>query len=545
MEPEPFEVEVEVTRAEDGTLGVDLGDDGTGRPGVAAVRPNGPCELAGVVVGDVLLGIDGERCQTVANVVEELRKNAAASLKLKLLRAPPPVRTKQWSASSLRVAPGACLDIPLVVEEPCICTFTLTVSGKGVIDFALLATLDGPASPPTVLSQRSESGDISGSATIGAACVVSAQLDNSAAYVSSVTLACTVTLTPMRQCVSAEAAMVDAELRAQDAHLASLDEHAAALATQETELRRMLEEAQVSLQAIAIMRAQDERARLELVQASAALGATLPLLQQTDSNAAERTALRRASQDAEEAVRAASACRRAAVQARQSLGPRGAGAKVEARQLREFAASAEAAMRRADELRALRTWVGIERWTIAPRPMRSCLASDINPHARMRRVCAVPMEEVASAFTTLAQSCGATLGAPPEIDAVRMHAWALARFRAPLPARTERATCAQRATAPREGTACHGTEQRRHRPQAPLAILTSSLWELRLRRWHPSRALAGLPHFERDASRPQMCAPRAALPRRGRRPPRPRRLLLAARRAHRADPAVGSRAVSR
>ena len=74
----------------------------------------------------------------------------------------------------------------------------------------MIAPLAGPATR----------GD--GTFTVPGACIVWARLDNSAAYVSSATLAVQLRLTPVSQLVAVESAAAEEELHAMAAHLEGL-----------------------------------------------------------------------------------------------------------------------------------------------------------------------------------------------------------------------------------------------------------------------------------------------------------------------------------
>jgi len=54
---------------------------------VTGLQPNGPAEAAGLLLGDVLLGLDGERLESIADLQAVLEERAARSVSMRLLRA--------------------------------------------------------------------------------------------------------------------------------------------------------------------------------------------------------------------------------------------------------------------------------------------------------------------------------------------------------------------------------------------------------------------------------------------------------------------------
>jgi S1-C subfamily serine protease len=54
---------------------------------VTGLQANGPAESAGVLLGDVLLGLDGERVESIADLQAALEERASRAVPLRLLRA--------------------------------------------------------------------------------------------------------------------------------------------------------------------------------------------------------------------------------------------------------------------------------------------------------------------------------------------------------------------------------------------------------------------------------------------------------------------------
>jgi len=54
---------------------------------VTGLQPNGPAEAAGLLLGDVLLGLDGERLESIGDLQAVLEERAARSVSMRLLRA--------------------------------------------------------------------------------------------------------------------------------------------------------------------------------------------------------------------------------------------------------------------------------------------------------------------------------------------------------------------------------------------------------------------------------------------------------------------------
>ena len=135
-------MEVSVARADDGSLGVELAQDGEGHPTIAAIAAGGPCD--GLLrLGDRVLAIDGTETSTVPQVVSELRRNSAATLRVRVRRASAPeVEPKVFSIAP-KVAAGRSLDVPLVMEEAAMGHYSFTCAEGGAIDFSILALPPG------------------------------------------------------------------------------------------------------------------------------------------------------------------------------------------------------------------------------------------------------------------------------------------------------------------------------------------------------------------------------------------------------------------
>ena len=390
-------LDVTVTRADDRSLGVDLAQDGEGRPTIEAVDAGGPCDRL-LRPGDRIVAVEGAETSTVRQVVEELGRNTGSTLRLTLgSTSTPLVQPKLWSTSALTVAASRCLDVPLICDEPSLGSFSFTCADGGEIEFSLLSmptgSTDLKAATPLVAGQQGEAlGRGEGTFRVSAPCTVIARLDNSATYVSPVTLACVVSLAPIGQIVAAELASLEAAQAAQQAHLDALARHAEGLATQEAELASALAAVRVAKHAAGSVHAADTAHSLDLQAAAESLLA-LPAAAAAIAESPEKYRARAASRYMEQAEGMVGHGRRVralALEARRSLAGRMAqaesavGSQTE-HDMRRQASASEAAMR-ADQMGPL-----------------------------------LPLPEVQAAFTALAAKvCGAgvALATPPHAEAV-------------------------------------------------------------------------------------------------------------------------------
>ena len=394
-----MDLEVSVTRANDGSLGVELSLDEEGYPIVAAVVLGGPCDRL-VQLNDRVLAIEGSEVATAQQVIDELKRNSAATLRVKLRRAAAPaVQPKIFSTSDLTVGAGRTLDVPLIIDEPSVGTYSFTCADAGAIDFSILAIPTGgdpKDASPLVHATGTPSGHGEGVFRIQTACTVIARLDNTASYVSQVKLACVVSLAPLSQVIAAEVAAIRSAQAAHQAHLDTLAGHVGGLLTQEAELEERLSTLRVSIDAAESVHAGDTAHALELAAAADRLLRQPPLSDRPRS-VKEAMGASKEMEAAEASVGHGRRVRAMALQSRRSLAARTAAAEA------TFGAEAEAASQLAAGQQGREAGLA----------EASRRAEDLAP--------LMPLQEIYAAFAALAAQiggAGVALRNAPHVDAL-------------------------------------------------------------------------------------------------------------------------------
>ena len=123
--------------------------------------------------------------------------------------AEPPVFCQRWETTSLTVAAGESLSVPLVVDEPSLCKYNLMVvspdgSTASSIGFSLSTSpstspSDPTASAPPLVDEMGSSTTGSLELSLEPPHMLYVTLDNTAAYVTDVDVSATVTLEPLSQ----------------------------------------------------------------------------------------------------------------------------------------------------------------------------------------------------------------------------------------------------------------------------------------------------------------------------------------------------------
>jgi len=119
--------------------------------------------------------------------------------------AEPPVFCQRWETTSLTVAAGESLSVPLVVDEPSLCKYNLMVvspdgSTASSIGFSLSTSPSDPtASAPPLVDEMGSSTTGSLELSLEPPHMLYVTLDNTAAYVTDVDVSATVTLEPLSQ----------------------------------------------------------------------------------------------------------------------------------------------------------------------------------------------------------------------------------------------------------------------------------------------------------------------------------------------------------
>lgn len=322
-------LEATIPRSANGVTldGLALNDDHQGRPVVKSVPPNSK----NLLLGDIILAVDGTPVFSTTEIFSELRRSAATGhnttsdeLRLKICRLEQTVQPTTWSTSSLTVAAGRRLDIPLMVEEPSLGEYSFRCAdSSGYIDFSLDFSRDGqdrgrtadPLVPSFGPCARGE-----GTFRVPAAGVVFARVDNSSAVFSSASLSCHVRLTPIAQIIDAETAALADVIREHHSHLEMLAAHDAGLAAQEAEHLRHLESLRVARAATARVRADDGDVVERLEAAADALDAAARALDDRRADPAQLTV---------EAVAEGRRVAAMALRARRTVGERSAEAERE------------------------------------------------------------------------------------------------------------------------------------------------------------------------------------------------------------------------
>ena len=394
--------EVTITRGDDGSLGVELAQDDEGHPTIAAIAPGGPCEGM-LMVNDRVVAVEDTETATAHAVVDVLKRQSGATIRLTVHRfsATTAVEPKTFSTSALTVPAGRSLDVPLVVDEPSLGTFSFNCTDESFgIDFTILALPSGGSvadAKPIVRAEGTPEARREGRFKVVAPCTVIVRLDNSTTYVSPVTVACVVSLSPLSQLVGAEMSAMRAAQAAHQAHLEKLSSHYAGLQTQEAELEEALATLRVSIQATAHLHAADSAHAHDLDAAAAmleqapAVGAGAPTSVEAAMSAATNV------DAAEVAVGHSKRVRAAALQSRKALAQRTAAAEE------SLGVMAERASRRE-----------------ADRARRESLAHEASRRAEHMGPL-LPLQEVYAAFAALAAAvCGglAALRSAPSVHAV-------------------------------------------------------------------------------------------------------------------------------
>ena len=121
------QLEVMLTRAADGTLGIVVADDDEGKPAVVT------SSAASVRVGDIVLSIDGSNIHNAKQFQQELRYIFATGVaeemqdevRIVLLRPPQIVQPTEWTVADVPLAAGETKDVALPsVNEPALGTFS-------------------------------------------------------------------------------------------------------------------------------------------------------------------------------------------------------------------------------------------------------------------------------------------------------------------------------------------------------------------------------------------------------------------------------------
>jgi len=195
----------------------------------------------------------------------------------------PKVTQTVWSTAALTVAAGSTLDVPLSVDGPSRCTYTMSiVSGMGPIGFRILPA--GGGAPH--LNVYSSSADGAIDVHVNGPSVLVATLDNSAAMMSSVDVKCRVCFEPLMELAAhaehlrksqlrADIAGKLADLLAQERTTKQVTERALGCESQLAKLHQQVAAAESELQALMGTLQSAEGRRAELKRELAAMRAQL------------------------------------------------------------------------------------------------------------------------------------------------------------------------------------------------------------------------------------------------------------------------------
>lgn len=325
---------IEALIPRDGLHTLSLQDDAQGRP---AVKGPVPAHATNLMVGDIVLAVDGSPVFSTTEILSELRRSGATghqqtadSCRIRVLRLTQQLQPTAWSTKAMTLAAGQKIDVPLMIEEPSLGEYSFRcASGSGSVDFSLDFWRDGQGKDKAADQLVPSPGVCAvgqGSFRVPSAGIVFARLDNTAAFFSSATLSVDVKLTPVSQVLAAEAAEADEATREQIRHCEMLAANESGLEAQEMEMIRSLHALRATRLAAAKVREEDEVLIEQLEGARAKLEAASQVLAAGGADPCG------AALDAVDESRQAGA---AALQARRSLNTRTTAAESEMAQLIE------------------------------------------------------------------------------------------------------------------------------------------------------------------------------------------------------------------
>jgi hypothetical protein len=326
-----------VPRGGDGRLpsSLKLGSDpSSGRPCV-----QGAPSALHMRQGDIIVAVEGTEVSSLQQIAAELKRSAATGhnvasdmLRLRIRRPTAHLQPVQWATSALTLAARTNLAVPLTIEAPSLGSYSFACVSGGSIEFSISVQEPGATADAPLVSSPGPASRADGTFRVAAPCVVTAHLDNSASILSSVTIACVVSMTPLAELLAAETVAIEAAHAQHTTHLQMLEDHENGLLAQERELERALAEMRRA-------RLASERVRAVDAAAAAGLGALAVRLHDAPTAVAVARAARRDGEAvlaAEGVIAAARRARKAAADARSSVRERSEAAEklIEAEEAR-------------------------------------------------------------------------------------------------------------------------------------------------------------------------------------------------------------------